>query len=65
MESRMARFVQVLQLIIAIIVGFFVIKDMVLHGIGVFEQQWVIISIVTSLLLELALFVIYKLIEDD
>ncbi|MFC1235728.1 hypothetical protein L3V77_07285 [Vibrio sp. DW001] len=61
----MARFVQVLQLIIAVIVGFFVVKDMILQGIGVFNQQWVMISIVTTLLLELALFVIYKLVEED
>ncbi|MDB1123775.1 hypothetical protein [Vibrio algarum] len=61
----MARFVQVLQLIIAVIVGFFVVKDLILHGIGIFNQQWVMISIATTLLLEIALFVIYKLIEDD
>ncbi len=61
----MTRFVQLLQLFIVIVVGFFLIKDVVLHGIGVFNQQWVIISVAVTLLLELALFVIYKLIEDD
>ena len=61
----MPRFVQVLQLIIAVVVGFFLAKDIILHGIGVFSQQWVIIAIATTLLLELALLVIYKLIEDD
>ncbi len=61
----MTRFVQLLQLVIVIVVGFFLIKDVVLHGIGVFNQQWVIISVAVTLLLELALFVIYKLIEDD
>ncbi|WP_413284535.1 hypothetical protein [Vibrio sp. MA40-2] len=61
----MPRFVQFLQIVIAIIVGFFVARDLILHGIGVFSQQWVMISVVTTLLLELSLFVIYKLIEDD
>jgi len=61
----MAKFVRVLQIVIAIVVGFFAIRDMILHGVGVFSQQWVMISIVTTLLLELALFVIYKLIEED
>jgi uncharacterized protein YacL len=61
----MARFVQILQIIIAIVVGFFVVRDLILHGIAIFQQQWVMVSIVTTLLLELSLFVIYKLIEDD
>lgn len=61
----MVKFVKVLQIIIAIIVGLFVIRDLVLNGIGIFSQHWVIIGISTTLLLELALFVIYKLIEDD
>lgn len=61
----MARFVQILQLIIAIVVGFFVVRDTVLHGIAIFNEQWVMISVITTLLLELSLFVIYKLIEDD
>ena len=61
----MTRFVQLLQLFIVIVVGFFLIKDVVLHGIGVLNQQWVIISVAVTLLLELALFVIYTLIEDD
>lgn len=61
----MARFVQILQVLIAIIVGFYVVRDVILNGIGLFNQQWVVISVVTTLLLELSLFVIYKLIEDD
>lgn len=61
----MPRFVQVLQLLIAIVVGFFLVRDTVLHGIGIYSQTWVILTISTTLLLELALFVIYKLIEDD
>ncbi|GLO61035.1 hypothetical protein MACH09_15430 [Vibrio sp. MACH09] len=61
----MARFVQILQVIIAIVVGFYVARDLVLNGIAIFNQQWVVIAVVTTLLLELALFVIYKLIEDD
>lgn len=60
----MPRFIQVLQIIIAVIVGFFVVRDLILHGIAIFNQQWVMISIVTTLLLELSLLVIYKLIED-
>ncbi|MDG3088195.1 hypothetical protein P7F88_19805 [Vibrio hannami] len=61
----MPRFVQVLQLLIAIVVGFFLVRDTILHGIGIYSQTWVILTISTTLLLELALFVIYKLIEDD
>ncbi len=61
----MPRFIQILQIIIAVVVGFFVIKDMLLHGVGILSQEWVLISLVNTLLLELALFVIYKLIEND
>lgn len=61
----MPRFVQVLQLLIAIVIGFFLVRDTILHGIGIYSETWVIISVVSTLLLELALFVIYKLIEDD
>ena len=61
----MPRVVQILQVLIAIVIGFFLIRDMVLNGIGIFSHLWVIVSIVMTLLTELALFVIYKLIEDD
>jgi hypothetical protein len=61
----MPRFVQFLQLLILVVVGFFLVKDFLLNGIGVFEQLWVIIAVAVTLLLELALLVIYKLIEDD
>ncbi|WCE28331.1 hypothetical protein [Vibrio sp. SCSIO 43137] len=61
----MPRFVQFLQLVIAVVVGFFVARDIVLNGIAIFNQHWVVIAVATTLLLELALLVIYKLIEDD
>lgn len=61
----MARFVQILQLAVLIIVGFFLVKDFILSGIGIFEQLWVIIAVGLTLVLELALWVIFKLIEDD
>ncbi len=61
----MPRFVQFLQIIIAIAMVSLISYDFVMHGITVFEQKYVLISIGLCTLLELALFVIYKLIEDD
>lgn len=61
----MPRFVQVLQIIVAIVIGGFLCYDLILNGIAIFQNQYVMITIVVTLLLELALFVIYKLIVDD
>jgi hypothetical protein len=61
----MVRLIQFLQILILVVIGFFFIKDFFSHGIMVFFQLWAVISIVLVLLLELALFVIIKLVEDD
>ena len=61
----MPRFVKFLQILIAVIVGAIVGYDMILRGIAIFQETDVITTVVLTLLLELALFVIYKLIEDD
>ncbi|GLQ74075.1 hypothetical protein CW749_22750 [Vibrio sp. vnigr-6D03] len=61
----MPRFVKFLQILIAVIVGAIVGYDMILRGIAIFQETYVITTVVLTLLLELALFVIYKLIEDD
>jgi len=61
----MPRFIQILQIIIAVVVGAFIGYDLVLHGISIFDVKYVTISCVLFVLLEIALFVIYKLIEDD
>ena len=61
----MPRFVKLLQILIAVIVGAIVGYDMILRGIAIFQETYVITTVVLTLLLELALFVIYKLIEDD
>ncbi|MEF1290663.1 hypothetical protein [Vibrio sp. M260118] len=61
----MPRFIQILQLIIAVVVGAFVGYDLVLHGISIFQEKYVNMTCALFVLLEIALFVIYKLIEDD
>ncbi|KJY84898.1 membrane protein [Vibrio galatheae] len=61
----MPRFIQILQIIIAVVVGAFVGYDLILHGISIFDVKYVTITCVLFVLLEIALFVIYKLIEDD
>lgn len=61
----MPRFIQIVQLIIAVVVGAFLGFDLILHGISIFEQKYVMITCSLLVLLEIALFVIYKLIEDD
>ncbi|WP_070965340.1 hypothetical protein [Vibrio sonorensis] len=61
----MTRFIQILQVLLAVVVGSFVGYDLVLHGISIFDQKYVTMVCVLLLLLEVALFVIYKLIEDD
>ncbi|MDN3684599.1 hypothetical protein QW180_17515 [Vibrio sinaloensis] len=65
-EQQCLVFIQILQLIIAAVVGVFVGYDIILHGISIFdEKKYVTITCVLFGLLEIALFVIYKLIEDD
>ncbi|MGL6257840.1 hypothetical protein [Vibrio sp. WXL103] len=61
----MPRFVQILQILIAIAVGGLIGYDLILHGITVFEQKYVPVTCALFVLLEISLFVIYKLIEDD
>lgn len=61
----MAKFVQVLQVLIALVIGAFVGYDIVLNGISLFEDKYVVMTCSLLALLELALLVIYKLIEDD
>ncbi|AGU57624.1 hypothetical protein DEB41_07355 [Vibrio anguillarum] len=61
----MPRFIKILQIIIAIVVGVFLGYDLILHGISIFDDKYVTITCVLWVMLEAALFVIYKLIEDD
>ncbi len=61
----MARFIKILQIIIAVIVGAFTGYDLILHGISLFDNKFVTITLVLFTMLEIALFVIYKLIEED
>lgn len=61
----MPRFIKILQIIIAVVVGVFLGYDLILHGISIFDDKYVTITCVLWVMLEAALFVIYKLIEDD
>ncbi|MGY0613673.1 hypothetical protein NI382_09085 [Vibrio parahaemolyticus] len=61
----MPRFIQILQIILAVVVGGFVGYDLILHGISIFDEKYVTITCVLGVILEVALFVIYKLIEED
>lgn len=61
----MPRFIQILQIILAVVVGGFVGYDLILHGISIFDEKYVTITCVLWFVLEIALFVIYKLIEED
>ena len=61
----MTRFIKFLQILLAIVVGGFIGYDMVLRGISIFDEKYVVITTVLWVLVEIALFVIYKLIEDD
>lgn len=61
----MPRFIHILQIFIAVVMGCFVAYDLILNGVRIFGDKYLIISCVLFALLELALFVIYKLIEDD
>ena len=61
----MPRFIQILRIVLAVVIGSFVGYDLILHGISIFDEKYVTITCVLWLILEIALFVIYKLIEDD
>ncbi|NOH96898.1 hypothetical protein [Vibrio sp. 99-70-13A1] len=61
----MPRFVQILQIVLAVVVGSFVGYDLILHGISIFDEKYVTISLALLAVVEIALFVIYKLIEED
>ncbi|CAH8190639.1 MULTISPECIES: hypothetical protein [Vibrio] len=61
----MPRFIQILQIAIAVVVGAFIGYDLILHGISIFNEKYVTITCVLWFILEIALFVIYKLIEED
>lgn len=56
----MPRFIQILQIILAVVVGGFVGYDLILHGISIFDEKYVTITCVLWFVLEIALFVIYK-----
>ncbi len=61
----MPRFIKILQILIAVVIGGFVGYDLILHGISIFNEKYVTITCVLFVMLEIALFVIYKLIEED
>lgn len=61
----MLKFIKFLQLFILVAVGGLIIQSIVLHGIGIFSERYVIMSLVLTAFLELAIFIIYKLVEDD
>ncbi len=64
----MPRFVRILQILIAIVVGGYTIFELIRFGISIFSEplgSFVTMTIVLALFLELALFVIYKMIQED
>ncbi|ADT86947.1 hypothetical protein J0676_00810 [Vibrio sp. Vb2880] len=61
----MPRFIRILQIAIAVVVGAFLGYDLILHGISIFDNNYVTITCVLFVLLQISLFVIYKLIEED
>lgn len=61
----MPRFVKFLQLLVLVLVGGFLGYTMLMKGVVVFQDPFALITIGLTVLLELALFVIYKLIEHD
>ncbi|AMF94380.1 hypothetical protein KW419_12040 [Vibrio fluvialis] len=61
----MPRFIRILQIAIAVVVGAFLGYDLILHGISIFDDKYVTITCVLFVLLQIALLVIYKLIEED
>lgn len=66
--DEMPRFVRILQILIAIVVGGYTIFELIRFGISIFSEplgSFVTMTIVLALFLELALFVIYKMIQED
>lgn len=61
----MPRFVRFLQWAFLIVLGCFLTYDFIFSGVSLFKDKYVLISCVLLLMLELALWVIYKLINDD
>ncbi|MGF1756164.1 hypothetical protein L4C33_21575 [Vibrio makurazakiensis] len=61
----MPRFIQILQIILAVVIGGFIGYDLILNGISIFNEKYVTITCALWLIAEISLFVIYKLIEDD
>ncbi|WP_068713584.1 hypothetical protein [Vibrio tritonius] len=61
----MPRFVRFLQWAFLIVLGCFLTYDFIFRGVSLFSDKYVMISCVLLLMLELALWVIYKLINDD
>ncbi|MBL4276598.1 hypothetical protein H8F10_01565 [Vibrio fluvialis] len=61
----MPRFIRILQIAIAVVVGAFLGYDLILHGISIFDDKYVTITCVLFVLMQIALLVIYKLIEED
>lgn len=61
----MPRFVRILQLLVAILMAAFLVYGLVFNGISLFYNHFMWLSLGLWLFLELALQVIYKLIEDD
>ncbi|EOB4972354.1 hypothetical protein ACHELQ_003144 [Vibrio fluvialis] len=61
----MPRFIRILQIAIAVVVGAFLGYDLILHGISIFDDKYVTITCVLFVLLQIVLLVIYKLIEED
>ncbi|SJL83163.1 hypothetical protein [Vibrio palustris] len=61
----MSRFIRVLQWAVLIIFGALLAYDFLFVGLNIFQNKYVIVSTLLVLMLELALWVIYKLTEDD
>ena len=55
----MPRFIQILQIILAVVIGAFVGYDLILKGISIFDNKYVTITCALWLIAEIALFVIY------
>lgn len=61
----MPRFIRLLQIVVAIVLAALLSYDLIFHGLSIFYSKYVITSCVLLVLLQISLFVIYKLIEDD
>ncbi len=61
----MLKFIKFIQLVILCVVAGFIIQSALLHGIGVFNDRYVIMSLILTALLELTIWIIYMLVKDD